>query len=68
MSEIIGAVFDQSAKKLDFGLISRQNGLCIQFEIFFGKTAVNVSCPYSDDQSCAKAKKSLERISSNLDD
>ena len=56
------AVFAQSAKNIDFGLIWRQNRLYLQIEIFFGKTAVYVSCPYSDEHSCAKAKKSLERI------
>ena len=35
-------LFDQSAKNLDFGLIWRQNGLCLQFEKHFGKTAVYV--------------------------
>ena len=28
--------------------------------IFFGKTAVHVSCPYSKELSCKKSKKSLE--------
>ena len=62
MSKIVRAVFAQSAKNLDFGLIWRQNGLCLQIENFFGKTAVYVSSPYRDEHSCAKAKKSLERI------
>ena len=61
MSKIVRAVFAQSAKNIDFGLIWRQNRLYLQIEIFFGKTAVYVSCP-CDEHSCAKAKKSLERI------
>ena len=62
MSKIVRAVFAQNAKKLKFGLIWRQNRLYLQIENFFGKTTVYVSCPYSDEHSCAKAKKSLERI------
>ena len=62
MSKILRAVFAQSVKNLDFGLIWRQNRLYLQIENFFGKTAMYVSCPYSDEHSCAKAKKSLERI------
>ena len=31
-----------------------------KIEFFFGKTVWHVSCPYSDEHSCAKAKKSLE--------
>ena len=53
------ADFAQSAKNHDFGLIWRQNRLYLQIEIFFGKTAVYISSPYSDEHSCAKAKKSL---------
>ena len=60
MRKIVRAVFAQSVKNLDFGLIWRQNRLYLQIENFFGKTAVYVSCPYSDEHSCAKAKKSLE--------
>ena len=62
MSKIGKAIFAQSAKNHDFGLIWRQNRLYLQIEIFFGKTAGYVSCPYTDEHSCAKAKKSLERI------
>ena len=32
-------------------------------EYFFGKTAVYVSCPYSDELSCKKSRKSLEPLS-----
>ena len=32
-------------------------------QIFPGKTAVYVSCPYSKEHSCKKAKKSLARFS-----
>ena len=66
MSKIVRAVFAQSAKNLDFGLIWRQNGLCLQIEIFFGKTVWHVSCPYSDEHSCVKAKKSLEPFSGKV--
>ena len=60
MSKIVRAVFAQSVKNLDFGLIWRQNRLYLQIENFFGKTVWHVSFPYSDEHSCAKAKKSLE--------
>ena len=64
MSKIVRAVFSQSAKNLDFGLIWRQNRLYLQIKNFFGKNAEYVSCSYSysDEHSCAKAKKSVERI------
>ena len=62
MSKILRAVFEQMAKNLDFGLIWKQNGLCLQFEIFFGKTAGYISCPYSDERSCKKSTKSLEPL------
>ena len=38
MSKIVGAVFEQSAKKLDFGLIWRQNRLCLQIKSFREKS------------------------------
>ena len=62
MSKIVRAVFAQTVKNHDFSLIWTQNRLYLQIENFFGKTAVYVSSPYSDEHSCAKAKKSLERI------
>ena len=67
MSKIVRAVFAQSAKNIDFGLIWRQNRLYLQIEIFFGKTAVYVSCPYSDELSCKKSSKSLEPFSRKSD-
>ena len=35
-------------------------------QIFPGKTAVYVSCPYSKEHSCKKAKKSLARLSGKI--
>ena len=66
MNKIVRAVFAQSVKNHDFSIIWRQNRLYLKIENFFGKTAAYVSCPYSDEHSCAKAKKSLEPFSVTL--
>ena len=60
MSKIVRAVFEQIGKESDFGLIWRRFREYNENEFFFGKTAVYVSCPYSDELSCKKSRKSLE--------
>ena len=60
--KIVEAIFEKNIKVCDFGLIWRRFREYNGNEIFFGKTAVYVSCPYGDEHSCKKSRKSLERF------
>ena len=48
------------AKTLIFGHFEPKKSKIAKMRFFSEKTAVYVSCPYSDEHSCAKAKRSLE--------
>ena len=66
--KLLPTVFHQNLIKVKKGPFLARFRDYWMIQIFPGKTAVYVSCPYGREHSCKKSEKSLERFSRNSTD